>query len=87
MKNIDYKKIALSSGMKVFINESLCGCYKLLWSKFKELFLEKEIASFWDTNWIVKIKLLNHQVHSITHEVGLLGLTHDGPLVDTNRNE
>ena len=49
MKNIDYKKIALSSGMKVFINESLCGCYKLLWSKFKELFLEKEIASFWDT--------------------------------------
>ena len=39
LKNIDHKKIGLSSGMKVFINESLCGYYKLLWSKCKKLFL------------------------------------------------
>ena len=35
LKNIDHKKIGLSSGTKVFINESLCGYYKLLWSKCK----------------------------------------------------
>ena len=87
LKNIDHKKIGLSSGMKVFINESLCGYYKLLWSKCKKLFLEKKIASFWVTNGTVKIKLLNDQVRSITHEVDLSALTHEGPLVGTDRNE
>ena len=33
IKTIDHKRIGLSSGTKVFINESLCGYYKLLWSK------------------------------------------------------
>ena len=41
LKNIDHKKIGLLSGMKVFINESLCGYYKLLWSKCQKLFLER----------------------------------------------
>ena len=57
LKNIDHRKIGLSSGTKVFINESLCGYYKLLWSKCKKLFLETKIASFWVTNGTVKIKL------------------------------
>ena len=35
LKNIDHRKIGLSSGTKVFINESLCGYYKLLWSKLR----------------------------------------------------
>ena len=87
LKNIDHRKIGLSSGTKVFINESLCGYYKLLWSKCKKLFLEKKIASFWVTNGTVKIKLLNDQVRSITHEVDLSALTHEGPLVGTDRNE
>ena len=43
LKNIDHKKIGLSSGTRVFINESLCGYYKLLWSKCKKLFLEKRL--------------------------------------------
>ena len=46
LKNIDHKKIELSFGTTIFINESLCGYYKLLWSKCKKLFLEKKIASF-----------------------------------------
>ena len=87
LKNIDHRKIGLSSGTKVFINESLCGYYKLLWSKCKKLFLEKKIASFWVTNGTVKIKLLNDQVRSITHEVNLLALTHEGSLAGTDRNE
>ena len=87
LKNIGHKKIGLSSGMKVFINESMCGYYKLLQSKCKKIFLEKKIHSFWVTNGTVKIKLLNDQVRSITHEVDLSALTHEGPLVGTDRNE
>ena len=87
LKNIDHGKIGLSSRTKVFINENLCGYYKLLWSKCKKLFLEKKIASFWVTNGTVKIKLLNDQVRSITHEVNLLALTHEGSLAGTDRNE
>ena len=55
LKNIDHRKIGLSSGTKVFINESLRGYYKLLWSKCKKIFLEKKIASFWVTNGTVKL--------------------------------
>ena len=77
----------MSSGTKVFINESLCSYYKLLWSKCKKLYLEKKIASFWVTTGTVKIKLLNDQVHSITHEVDLPALTHESLLVGTDRNE
>ena len=87
LKNIVHRKIGLSSGTKVLINEILCGNCKLLWSKCKRLFLEKNIASFWVTNGTVKIKLLNDQVLSITHEVDLLTLTHEGPLVSTDRNK
>ena len=77
----------MASGSKVFINESLCGYYKLLWSKRKKLFLEEKIALFWVTNGTVKIKLLNGQVRSITHEDDLPTLTDAGPLVGIDRNE
>ena len=39
LKNIDHKKIGLSSGTKAFINES-CVYYKLPWSQCKKIFLE-----------------------------------------------
>ena len=72
---------------ELFINESLCGYYKLLWSKCKKSFLEKMITSFKVTSGKVKIKFTNDQVRSITHEVDLSALTHEGPLVGTDRNE
>ena len=52
----------------------------------KKYFLEKKIALFWITKETVKAKLLNDQVYSVTHEVDLLALTHEGPLVGTDRN-
>ena len=76
----------MSSGTKVFTNESLYVYYKLRWWKCKRSFLEKRIASFWVKNGAVKIKLLNDQVRSITYKVDLLGLTHEGPLDGTDRN-
>ena len=87
LKNIDHKEIELSSVTKVFINGSLCGYYKLLWLRYKKLFLEKKIASFWVTNGKARIKLLNDQVRSITHEYDLSALTHEGTLVSTDRNK
>ena len=38
LKNIGHRKIGLSSGTKVFINESLSGYYKLLRSKCRKFF-------------------------------------------------
>ena len=87
LKNIDHKKIGSSSGTKVFINETLCGYCKLLWSKCKVLYLGKKIASFWVTNGTVKIIFLNDQVRSITHEADLSALTHESSLFVTDRNE
>ena len=87
LKNIDHKKIGLSSGTKVFINKSLCGYYKLLCLKCKKLFLEKNIALFWVKNGTVKTKLLNDQICSITQEVDLSALTNEDPLVGMDRNE
>ena len=87
LKNIDHKKIGLSSETKVFINESLCGYCKQLWLKCKELYLGKKIASFWVTNGTVKINFLNDQVRSVTHEVDLSALTHESSLFVTDRNE
>ena len=49
--------------------------------------VEKKITSFWVTNGTVKTKLLNDQVRSITHEVELSALTHEDPLVGTDRHE
>ena len=49
--------------------------------------VEKKITSFWVTNGTEKTKLLNDQVRSITHEVELSALTHEGPLVGTDRHE
>ena len=48
--------------------------------------MENNIASFCVTNGIVKTKLLNDQVRSITHEADLSALTQEGPLVDTDGN-
>ena len=48
---------------------------------------KKKVASFLVANRTVKVKLLNIQVCSITHEVDLSALTHEGPLVGTDRNE
>ena len=47
----------------------------------------KKIASFWVKNRTVKIRLLNVQVLSITHEVNLLAWSHESQLVSTDRNE
>ena len=52
----------------VFINDSLCSYYKMLWRKCKKLLSNKYIHTFWVSNGTLKLKLTtNGCVHVITH--------------------
>ena len=55
--------------------------------KLRNYFWKKKIASFWVTKGIVKIKLLNDQIRSITHKVDLSAITHEDLLAGTDRND
>ena len=56
----------------VFINDSLCSYYKMLWRKFKKLWSSKYIHAFWVSNGTLRLKLTeNGRVHIITHSQDL----------------
>ena len=46
----------MTENTKIFINESLCPYYRLLWSKCKDLFSKNVIYRFWTTNGTVRVK-------------------------------
>ena len=37
LKHLDPSKLSFSEGTKIFINESLCPCYRGIWNKCKKL--------------------------------------------------
>ena len=52
----------------VFINDSLCSYYKMLWRKCKTLWSSKYIHAFWVSNGTLRLKITeNGRVHIITH--------------------
>ena len=52
----------------VFINDSFCSYYKMLWRKCKKLWSNKYIHAFWVSNGILRLKLTaSGRVHIITH--------------------
>ena len=56
----------------VFINDSLCSYYKILWQKCKKLWSSKYIHAFWVSNGTLRLKLTeNGRVHIITHSQDL----------------
>ena len=72
LKDISMEELGFTPGTKIFINESLCSYYKVLWSKSKQLFLKKKIAAFYTTNGTVKIRIRENSAPiSITHDVDL----------------
>ena len=53
---------------KLFINRSLCPCYKVLWSKSKKLHSLGKVFSFHISGDTIKIKVSeNSSTLSITH--------------------
>ena len=58
----------LPQGTKIFVNQSLCPCYRILWSKAKRLQSMIKINGFFITGGTVKIKIdENSKPLSITH--------------------
>ena len=56
----------------VFINDSLCSYYKMLWRKCKKLWSSKYIHAFWVSNGTLRLKLTaSGPVHIITHSQDL----------------
>ena len=82
LKTLNPEKLDLLSGLKIYINESLCSYYKKLWSKGKKLWDAKYILSFWVSNGSIRIKLKIETVSIITHDCDLRNLFPDNPLVD-----
>lgn len=68
LKNLSNEELGLETNSKVFVNESLCKYYKLLWSQCKSLWNDKMIFAFWTTNGSLKLKFRQDgRVHTISH--------------------
>ena len=58
LKDLNSTTLNLPSDTKIFINESLCGCYRGLWNKCKRLKGDKKIHLFYTKNGIIRLKLV-----------------------------
>ena len=68
LKNLSNEELGLETNSKVFVNESLCKYYKLLWSQCKSLWNDKMIFAFWTTNGSLKLKFRQDGcVYTISH--------------------
>ena len=57
LKVMDLTSLGISS--PVFINDSLCQYYKMLWRKCKKLLTNKFIDSFWVSNRSIRLRVEN----------------------------
>ena len=68
LKNLSNEELGVETNSKVFVNQSLCKYYKLLWSQCKSLWNDKMIFAFWTTNVSLKLKFRqDRRVHTISH--------------------
>ena len=61
LKNANLDGTVLLPSISLFINPSLCSYYKYLRSKCKALWSGKLIFSFWASNGLLRVKLVNEQ--------------------------
>ena len=74
-----------SASLKIYINESLCPCYKKICTQCKKLWDTKQILSFCISNGSLRVKLVNGNVSILTHDCDLEKLYPGDPLIaDTN---
>ena len=57
LQKLDMEELHLPAGTKIFVNQSLCPYYKVLWSKSKRLRDLNEIHSFYISNNGIKIRI------------------------------
>ena len=69
LKNLNMEDLELPSSTRIFVNQSLCPYYRILWSKSKKLHSLGKIHIFFVSNSGIKVKINeNSQPLSITHE-------------------
>ena len=70
LKGMNLSSVGINNS--VFINDSLCSYYKMLWRKCKKLWSSKYIHAFWVSNGTLRLKITeNGRVHIITHSQDL----------------
>ena len=57
LKKLDMKETGFPEDNPIFVNQSLCTYYRVLWSKAKRLHSLKRISSFYVSGGTVKIKI------------------------------
>ena len=60
VKGMDLPSVCIRS--LVYINDSLCKYYKMLWRKWKKLSVNKFIHSFWVSNGSIRLKLSDNKI-------------------------
>ena len=56
----------------VYINDTLCTYYKILWGKCRKLLLNKYIHSFRVKNGTIKLQIVeNERVYAVIHQNNL----------------
>ena len=68
LRNLDMEDLDLPRGTKIYINQSLCPYYRILWSKAKRLQNIGSIDNFYISSGTIKIKVTeNSSPITITH--------------------
>ena len=68
LKNIDPSEFDFPEGTAIFINESLCSYYKMLWKKCKKLWEKKLIYMYFTSNGNIRYRIReNGNVNTVTH--------------------
>ena len=68
LKNIDPSEFDFPEGTAIFINESLCSYYKMLWNKCKKLWEKKLIYTYFTSNGNIRYSIReNGNVNTVTH--------------------
>ena len=68
LKNIDPGEFDFPEGTAIFINESLCSYYKMLWNKWKKLWEKKLIYTYFTSNGNIRYRIReNGNVNTVTH--------------------
>ena len=66
LKNLNVSSLTIKN--PVFINDSFCSYYKMLWSKCKKLSSTRSIHAFWVSNGFIRLRIgENDRVNNITH--------------------
>ena len=57
LKSLDPTELDFPENAKIFINESLCPCYRDIWNKCKKLRAIQEVHQFYTISGLIRVKL------------------------------